>query len=101
MNVPAQDHFHHHRHGVHVHARHQDGHDRECDRAQRARFRTVAQLQISWDGVGFGDVIEGHHHDAEEEHRRDGADPVPVRGHNAVLIGIPRPAQQFERAQIR
>ena len=30
----------------------------------------------------------------------NGADPIPVRRQNAVLIGRRRPAHQFERAQI-
>ena len=36
----------------------------------------------------------------EEEHGGDGADPIPVRGQDAVLIGGGRPAHQFERAEV-
>ncbi len=60
----------------------------------------VAQMQVAGDGVGLRDVVEGHHDDAEEEHRGDGADPVPVRGEDAVLIGRAGPAHQFERAEV-
>src|SRR5438552_178228 len=41
------------------------------------------------------------HHDAEKHHRRNRANPIPVRGKNAVLIGGTRPAQQLERAKVR
>ena len=37
---------------------------------------------------------------AEEQHRRDGADPIPVRRQDSVLIGGGRPAHQFERAEV-
>jgi hypothetical protein len=50
--------------------------------------------------VGLRDVIERHHHDTEEEHGGDGADPVPVHRKNAVLICGPRPSHQLERSQI-
>ena len=42
VEVPPEDDFHHHSHGVHVYARHQDGHDCESDGAQPACRRTVA-----------------------------------------------------------
>ena len=57
-------------------------------------------LQVARHGVRLGDVVERHHHDAEEEHGGDGADPVPVRGQDAVLIGGGGPAHQFERAEV-
>ena len=60
----------------------------------------VAKLEIAGHGVGFADVIKGHHHHAEKEHGGDGADPIPVRGENAVLIGRAGPAHQFQRTQI-
>ena len=64
-----------------------------------ARFAET-QLQISRHRVGLGNVVERHHHQREEQHRRNGADPVPMRGQNAVLIGRTRPAHQLERAEI-
>ncbi len=48
----------------------------------------------------LGDVIERHHDDAEKEHRGDGADPVPVRGQDAVLICSASPTHQLKRSQI-
>jgi len=59
-----------------------------------------AKLEVAGDGVGLGDVIEGHHDDAKEEHRRDGTDPVPVRGQNAVLVRRSSPAHEFEGAEV-
>ena len=65
-----------------------------------ARALAEAQLQVAGHGVRLRDVVERHHHDAEEEHRRDGADPVPVRRQNAVLVGRAGPAHQLQRAQV-
>ena len=59
-----------------------------------------AQLQVARNGVGLGDVIEGHHHDAEKEHRRNRADPVPVRGQDAVLVRGTSPSHQLQRAKV-
>ena len=64
------------------------------------RALSEAQLQIARDGMRLADVVEGHHHQREEEHRGDGADPVPVRGEDSVLVGIARPAHQFERPEV-
>ena len=50
--------------------------------------------------MGLGDVVEGHHDDAEEEHGGDGADPVPVGGEDAVLVSGACPAHQLERAEV-
>jgi hypothetical protein len=50
--------------------------------------------------VGFGDVIERHHHQAQEQDGRDRADPVPVRGQDAVLIRCGGPTHQLQGAEI-
>ena len=68
--------------------------------AQAAGAGAVAELQIAGDGVRLRDVVKRHHHDAQEHHGGDGADPIPVRGQDAVLIGRAGPAQQFERSEI-
>src|SRR5215469_18653579 len=49
----------------------------------------------------FGDVVERHHHQRQEEHRRDRANPVPVRCQDAVLIGGGCPPHEFQRSQVR
>ena len=101
VDVPAQHHLHHQRHRVHVDAAHQHGHEA---RTRRRRARALASpkrsLQIARHRVGLGDVIERHHHEAEEQHGGDGADPIPVRGQDAVLIGGRGPAHQFQRAEV-
>ena len=96
VDVPAEHGLHHDRHGVHVHAAHQDGHERKRDRAQCSCALTKAQVQVARHRVGLRDVVEGHHDDAEEQHRRDRADPVPVRRQHAVLVGRAGPTHQFQ-----
>src|SRR2546429_352418 len=51
--------------------------------------------------LSLHDALPIYHHDAEKHHRRNRANPIPVRGKNAVLIGGTRPAQQLERAKVR
>ena len=68
--------------------------------ADRARALPIAQLQVSGHRVRLADVVEGHHHDAQEEHGGDGADPIPVRGQDAVLIRRSGPAHQLQRAEV-
>ena len=99
-DVPAQHDLHHHGHGEHVHAAHQDHFDGEGEGGHAAGAAAVAQVQIAGHRVGLADVIEGHHHQAEEDHGGNGADPVPVRGEDAVLVGGAGPAHQFQRAQV-
>ena len=100
VDVPAQHDLHHAGHGEHVHAAHENGHERERDRREGPAVLAEAKLEVAGNGVGLGDVIEGHHHDAQEEHGRDGADPVPVGRQDAVLVGRAGPAHQLERAQV-
>ena len=46
-------------------------------------------------------VVERHHHDAEEDHRRNGADPVVMRGRDAVLRAVGGHTQDLESAEVR
>ena len=50
--------------------------------------------------MGFGNVVERHHDERQEQHRWNGADPIPVRRQDAVLISGSGPAHQFESPQI-
>ena len=59
-----------------------------------------AQFEIPRHRVRLGDVIKRHHHNRQEQHGGNRADPIPVRRQNAVLIGRAGPAHQFKRAQI-
>ena len=45
-------------------------------------------------------VVEGHHHDAEEEHRRDGADPEVVDRRHPDLGTVGRHAHDLDRAEV-
>ena len=45
-------------------------------------------------------VVEGHHHDAEEEHRRDRADPEVVHGRDADLRAVRRHAHDLDGAEV-
>ena len=59
-----------------------------------------AQAQVLGDRADLGAVVERHHQDAEEDHRRDGADPVVVHGGDAVLGAVGGLSQDLERAQV-
>ena len=100
VDVPAQHDLHYQRHRVHVDATHQHCHERKRDRGQRACRFSVTQLQVAGHRVGLGDVVERHHDQREKQHRRDCADPIPVRCQDSILIGRRRPPHEFERAQI-
>ncbi len=100
MDVPAEHDLHHQRHGVHVDARHQDGHDGEGNSAERARAFAIAQLKIAGDGVGFGNVVERHHDQRQEDDGGKGGDPVGVRGENSVLISGRGPTHQLNGAEV-
>src|SRR5208337_3352634 len=100
VDIPSQNDLQYQGHRVHVDAAHQHGHERKTDGGERAAGFSKAQLQVAGNRMRFGNVIERHHHQREEQHRRDGTDPIPVRGQNAVLIGRAGPAHQFERTQI-
>ncbi len=45
-------------------------------------------------------VVERHHHDAEEHHGRDRADPVEMHGRQAVLGAVRGHAQDLDRAEV-
>ena len=100
VNVPTKNDLHHDGHGEHVDPAHQHSHGCERQGGEQPRSLAVAKLQVSGYRVRLRHVIKGDHHNAEEQHRRNRADPVPVRGQHAVLISRSRPAQQFERAQV-
>ena len=50
--------------------------------------------------MGFGNVIKRHHYNAEEQHRWNRADPVPVRGQYPVLIGGASPTHELKRTEV-
>src|ERR1019366_9249605 len=99
-DVPTQHHLHHYGHGEHVDAAHQ--HDLQCegDGGKDACVLAEAQVQVAGDRVRLRYVIEGHHHQAEEEHGGDGANPIPVGGEDAVLVCRACPAHQLKRSEV-
>ncbi len=101
VDIPAQDHLHDQRHRVHVDAAHENRHEAERDGRQTSARLTVAELEIPRNRVRLGDVVEGHHQDAQQKHGGNRADPVPVRGQNPILVGGRRPAHQLQRAEVR
>ena len=48
----------------------------------------------------LGAVVERHHHDTEEQHRRDGADPEVVHGRDAEVGAVGRHAHDLDGAQV-
>ena len=75
---------------------------RHCERrgVQRVRGVVEAQAQVVGHAADLGAVVEGHHHDAQEDHRRDRADPVEVHGRDAVLGTVGGHAEDLERAEV-
>ena len=53
------------------------------------------------DAAGLAAVVERHHHDAQEHHRGDGADPVVVRGRDAVLGPVGRHPDELDGSEVR
>ena len=92
VDVPAEDDFQDEGHGIHIDAAHEHGHERETDGRKGAAGFSEAEFQIAGNGVRFGDVVERHHDQRKEKHGGNGADPIPVRGEDTVLIGGAGPA---------
>ena len=68
---------------------------------KRARLLVEAQPQVFGHRARARAVVERHHEDAEEHHRRDRADPVEVARRDAVLRARRRHADDFLRAEVR
>ena len=88
------------RHGVHRDARREDGHHRKGAGIPGPRLLVEAQAQKLRHRARLGAVIERHHEDADENHRGDGADPVKVAGHDAVLGARGAHADHFLGAEV-
>ena len=85
---------------VHRNAGGEDRHAGKAQGVERARLFVEAKFEVLGDGAGAAAVVEGHHEDADEDHGRDGAHPVEVGGHDAVLGAAAGHADQFLRAEI-
>ncbi len=97
---PAQQRLHHDRQGVEVDAGDQDRGEGEEDRAQQVCGFVEPLEQELGDRPDLGAVVERHHHQAQEDHRRDGADPVPVHDGDAVLRAGGGHAEDLGGAQV-
>ena len=86
--------------GVEVDAGDEDGGDREDDRVEDVGAVPEAEPQELRNRSDFGAVVEGHHDDAEEDHRRNGADPVVVHGRDPVLGAVGGHADDLGGAEV-
>jgi hypothetical protein len=73
----------------------------ERDRVDQVGLRVEPQPQVLRDAAHLGAVVEGHHHDAEEHHGRDRADPEIVHHCGPVLRAARRLPQQLDGADVR
>ncbi len=88
------------RHGVHGDAGREHGHDGEGESVDRAGLLVEAETEELRDGTRFGAVVEGHHKDADEDHSRDGTDPVELAGDDAVLCSGGSHADDFLGSEV-
>ena len=67
----------------------------------QVRRATEALAHELWHGTHLGAVVERHHHDAQEHHGRDSADPEIVHGLEAILHAVGGHTDDLNRAQVR
>jgi hypothetical protein len=97
---PAEQRLRHERQRVQVDARDQHLRHGEAEGVQQVRRPVEAQPQVLRHAAHLRAVVERHHDDAEEHHRRHRADPVIVDGHRAVLRAVGRHADDLQGAQV-
>ena len=100
IEIPAEHEVEHLRQSVHGNPGRKERHDGERDGVQAARLLVEPHFEVFGDGARFTSVVERHHEDADEEHGRDRADPVEVRGHDAVLRAGSGHADYLLRAEV-
>ena len=88
------------RHRIHRNARAEHRHHREGAGIQCARLLVEAHAQKLRHAARLRAVIERHHEDAHENHRRNGADAVEVSRLQAVFGARRAHADHFLRAQV-
>jgi hypothetical protein len=79
-----------------------DEHRRHGERPgiEGVRGLVEAQPQVLGHRTDLGAVVERHHHDPQEHHRGDRADPVIVHGGDPVLRSVGGLAEDLQRAEI-
>ena len=85
---------------VEVHAGDEQLRDRERDGVDQVGAGAEPAAHELRHRADLRAVVERHHHDAEEEHRRDGADPEVVHGREAELGAVGRHAHDLDRAEV-
>ncbi len=85
---------------VEVHAGDEDAAEHEGDRVDQVRLRVEPQPEVLGDAAHLGPVVERHHHDAEEHHRGDRADPEVVHHRGAVLGPAGGLAEQLDGTDV-
>ena len=85
---------------VEVDARDEQLRHREGDRVDQVRALAEPAEHELRDRAHLRAVVERHHHDAEEEHRRDRADPEVVHGREPELRAVGRHAHDLDRAEV-
>ena len=101
VDRPPEHQVQHEREREQVHAGDQDRPHRERGGVERVRAVVESQPQVLGHGADLRSVVEGHHHEAEEDHRRHRADPVEVHGRDAVLRAVRGLPQDLEGAEVR
>jgi hypothetical protein len=97
---PAEQQLEHQGERIEVDARDQHGGEREGDRVELVRRVVEPQAQVLRHRANLRAVVERHHHEAQEDHRRDCADPVVVDRRDAVLGAVGRHPDHLERAEV-
>ena len=100
VDRPAQHQRQHQAEREQVDAADQHGRDGEGAGVEEVGGPVVAPPQPLGHRAHLRPVVEGHHHQAEEDHGRDRADPVEVHGRHAVLGAVGRHPEDLERAEV-
>ena len=74
--------------------------DGECERIEEVGRCVEATAQVLGDAAHPRAVVEGHHHQTEEDHGRDSTDPVEVDGRPAVLGTVGRHAEDLNGPEV-
>ncbi len=97
---PADQRLDHQRQRVEVDAGRQHGRRRKAERVEEVRGLVEPAAQELRHAADLGAVVERHHHQAEEDHGRDGADPVEVHRRDAVLRAVGGHAEDLDRPEV-
>ena len=97
---PAEQRVHDRAEQVEVDAGDEQLRDREGDGVDQVRLGAEPPEHELGDRAHLRAVVERHHHDTEEEHRRDGADPEVVHRRDADLGAVGRHPHDLDGAEV-